>query len=223
LNKYIYFWVAYAVMMTMAMVGGVNAFSQSQVHSLDSSPSRTSYEEWIKRFWQEHISVPSAEHPYNGGTLCPIANIENVSIITHSIQGHSSLTCSIPQGFSVLVPIMTGECDTDEAGTDDEQTIRKCATEGQKYGVFEVTLDGKKIENLEREYIETSFFPLTIPPDNVYQADAGTFKAMAAGYFAFLKPLQVGQHEMVVKASVINPEDPSLNFSYDAVLGLNVE
>jgi hypothetical protein len=66
----------------------------------------------------------------------------------------------------------------------------------------------------------TRFFNITIPEDNI---KPGTYKAVAHGYFVFLKPLSAGQHTISLAARVVNPVDPSFNFAYHTVFNLKVQ
>jgi hypothetical protein len=117
-----------------------------------------------------------------------------------------------------FISISSGECDSDEIKSGDEAALRKCASEGNEYAAFQVTVDGEKlnIQPIQENRTDSRFFNITIPKDNLYDVNPGTFKAVVDGYFALLKPLSPGEHKVRVVASVSNPLDPSFNFAYDA-------
>jgi hypothetical protein len=190
------------------------------VYSVQSSPYGLPFSEWAIKWWQWHISIPKGEHPRANptSTHCPVGDGGSVSFVTQSIQGYSELVCTIPAEKSVLISISSGECDSDEIKSGDEAALRKCASEGNEYAAFQVTVDGEKlnIQPIQENRTDSRFFNITIPKDNLYDVNPGTFKAVVDGYFALLKPLSPGEHKVRVVASVSNPLDPSFNFAYDA-------
>jgi hypothetical protein len=52
------------------------------------------------------------------------------------------------------------------------------------------------------------------------QRPPGTFKAMADGFFVFLKPLPVGKHDLILTTSVSNPVAPSYNYAAESIYHL---
>ena len=64
---------------------------------------------------------------------------------------------------------------------------------------------------------------MTIPKDNIFQASAGTFKAMVDGFFVFLEPLPPGKHDIHFTVSVTNPIKPSYDYAADPTYHLIVQ
>jgi hypothetical protein len=199
--------------------------STPQIFSKESRPYGLPYTEWIIKWWQWHISLPKQGHPFITPNLenCPVGKFGSVAFLTHSLEGESHYTCAIPAQHAILLPISNGECNSNEAHSDSPAVLLKCATEGQKYGAFEVTVDGVALKGLEQNNAISRFFNITIPQDNVYGLNPGTFKAVVAGYYVFLKPLPVGEHNISIAARVINPIDKSFNFNYHASYLLKVQ
>jgi len=57
--------------------------------------------------------------------------------------------------------------------------------------------------------VHSEFFDLTFPEDNVYNVEPGLTTSVCDGYWAFLRPLPVGPHEISFSASIFMPEgDP---------------
>ena len=85
------------------------------------------------------------------------------------------------------------------------------------------TIDGIQVKNLQSYRTKSEFFNITIPVDNIYEAPAGKFKAMADGYFVFLEPMKRGNHDVVLTASVLNPVDTQYNYNakwtYHLIIG----
>jgi hypothetical protein len=205
----------------------VYGLSSPSVYSKDSAPYGMPYTDWMNKWWQWHISLPTKGHPFIIRNLenCPVGNFGQVSFLTNSIQGESRYTCTIPAGHAILLRIAAAECSTPELPADQRSPADyiKCATEGQQYLTFEVTVDGVRINGLEQNNALAKFFNITIPEDNVYNIKSGTYKSVSAGYFAFLKPLPVGQHTISIAARVVNPVDPSFNFAYHTLFNLKVQ
>ena len=170
------------------------------IFSKESRPYGLPYTEWMIKWWQWQISLPREGHPYITQNIqnCPVGIAGPVAFLTNSIQGESHYTCTIPLGHAILLHISSAECRTPELPPDQRSPADyiKCATEGQQYLTFEVTVDGVPLKGLEQNVALTRFFNITIPKDNVYDIKDGTYKAVAHGYFAFLKPLPAGVHNV---------------------------
>ncbi|MGA9844894.1 MAG: hypothetical protein WBQ25_21540 [Nitrososphaeraceae archaeon] len=80
-----------------------------------------------------------------------------------------------------MLHISSAECSSIEIQSESPPALIKCATYGQQYLTFEVTVDGVPLKGLEQNVALTRFFNITIPTDNVYDIKAGTYKAVAHG------------------------------------------
>ena len=147
----------------------------------------------------------------------------SVSFLTQILQGKSEYSCTIPAGHVIMIPISTGECTSDEAKSSKPEDMMKCATEGNKYLTFEATVDGVRLNGLEQNDARSKVFNITVPKDNYSDLKPGKWEAVTGGYFAFLKPLPVGNHEVSISARVTNPIDPSYNYNYQTVYLLKVQ
>jgi hypothetical protein len=126
----------------------------------------------------------------------------------------------MPAGKAILFPILSGECDY---GTEKMTEVRKCATEGNEFGVISATIDGVRLHNLEQYRVQSDFFNIIIPEDNIYDADPGAFKAMVDGFFVFLEPLPAGRHDIRFTVSVSNPLNPEFDHAKDTTYHLIVK
>jgi hypothetical protein len=206
-----------------SIVYGVSA---PEIFSTESSPYGIPYSEWMIKWWQWHISLPTQGHPFITKNIenCPVGNSGPVSFLTNSIQGESRYTCIIPAGHAILLRIASAECSTPELPANQRSPADyiKCASEGQQYHTSEVKVDGITLNGLGNR--DTSrFFNITIPEDNIYSIKQGTYKSIVSGYFAFLKPLSAGEHTVDIAARVVNPIDPSFNFLYHTAFLLKVQ
>ena len=80
--------------------------------------------------------------------------------------------------------------------------VCKCATKGNEFGVIFATIDGVRLQNLEQYRIQSDFFNIIIPENNINDADPGTFKAMVDSFFVFLEALPTGRHDIRFTVSV---------------------
>ena len=101
--------------------------------------------------------------------------------------------------------------------------MMRCATEGNKYLTFDATVDGVRLNGLDQNDARSGIFKITVPEDNFQDLKPGQWEAVTGGYFAFLKPLPVGNHTVGISARVINPIDPSYNYNYDTQYRLKVQ
>jgi hypothetical protein len=205
----------------------LSAYAQdnnSAVYPKDSAPFGVPYKDWIARWWQWNVGIPSSQHPRDNYTAekCTVNQNGSVWFIPDILTGKEERTCTIPEGKAILVPLITGECDTSESPSGSDADLRQCSTAGDEYGAISATLDGQKIENLDSYRTATDFFNLSYINDNIFDVAAGTFRGVADGFFLFLKPSSVGNHELQVKASVTNPTTPSYNFASEAKYNLKI-
>jgi hypothetical protein len=205
----------------------LSAYSQnnsSAVYSKESTPYGVPYKDWIARWWQWNVGIPSSQHPRDHYTpeKCTVNQNGPVWFIPDILTGKEERTCTIPEGKAILVPLITGECDNSESPRQSDDDLRLCSTAGDEYGAISATLDGQKIENLESYRTATDFFNLTYVKDNIFETPGGTYRGVADGFFVFLKPLSVGNHELQVKSSVTNPTTPSYNFASEALYHLKI-
>lgn len=217
------FIVSAASISTISAFGGGS--SSPGIFLNGSTPYGMPYEDWITKWWQWNMGIPKEQHPQvNDPDLikCPVGESGSVSFLTHSLQGTTEYSCTIPAGNAIMIPISTGECTSDEAQSSKLTDMIKCATEGDKYLTFEVLVDGAPLNGLEQNYAISDIFNITVPENNFLELKPGQWKAGSGGYFVFLEPLPVGHHTVGISARVTNPIDPSYNYNYNTQYLLNV-
>lgn len=214
----------FGFMILITSVGSFSAYGVSSSPSTffkGSTPYGVPYEDWMTKWWQWNMQIPKEEHPQNVRLIkCPVGESGSVSFLTHNLQGESEYSCTIPAGNAIMIPISTGECTSDEAKGQD---MMKCATEGNKYLTFDATVDGVRLNGLDQNDARSNVFNMTVPEDNYLDLNPGQWEAVTGGYFAFLEPLPVGNHNVSISARVTNPIDPSYNFNYHTQYFLTVQ
>ena len=187
------------------------------VFSKDSTPYGIPYGEWLAKWWQWSFSIPTAQHPRDAYTpeKCTLNQEGPVWFLADQLGGQEERTCTIPAGKAIFVPLLVGQCDYSSPDVKSDEDLRRCAMEGNEYGVIEATLDGIKLKNLEQYRTQSGFFNITIPEDNIYGISAGNFRSLSDGFFVFLEPLPPGKHDVHLKVSVLNPVKQQYNYNSD--------
>jgi hypothetical protein len=204
---------------------GQEKAKSAEIYNKSSSPYGVPYNEWPIKWWQWQVTIPTSKHPLTNETqtTCPSASDGNVTFVAHKFADSSSITCTVPSDKAILLSLISAECDTAETGSNDEMGLKVCASKGNDYGKMQLIVDGEEVGGLDANRIQTRFFNITFPKDTFYGSPAGTFKSIVDGYFALLKPLSIGNHNIHIIASVDNPTDKQYNFAYDAKILLTVK
>jgi hypothetical protein len=209
-----------------------NAYSDSLnpgIYSSDSSPFGVAYKDWIAKWWLDNAGISAGVHPRDhfSPERCDLDQKQRdpVYYVADNLGGDQIRNCSVPAGKAILAPLITGSCWDD--GTDPKLKthagLLECSKEGQEYGVVSATLDGRKLQNLGQYRTTSNDFNITFAKDNAFQTKPGTFRAIADGFFAFLEPLRLGTHTLVLEQSVINPVRPEYNFASKTTYILRAE
>jgi hypothetical protein len=179
----------------------------------------------MANWWQWTFSIPAPQHPRDNYTpkKCAANQEGPVWFLADQLGGKEERTCTIPAGKAVMIPLLTGECDTSSTEDKSDEGLRRCAMAGDEYGVIEASIDGKKIKSIEQYRTQSGLFDLKIVEGNIYEQPAGTYRAFADGFFVFLEPLTPGNHTANLKVSVLNPVEPSYNYNADWTYRLNAK
>jgi hypothetical protein len=187
------------------------------VYSTLSAPYGIPYQQWLAEYWRYDYSLSKAQHPRDNYTPEKCANGQHGTVwfLTESLSGTQERTCTIPAGKSILAAVLTGECNRSDPTLHNDQDVRKCATEGNDYGVISATLDGVPIKNLDQYRTDSGYFNLTIPEDNIFNEPKGIYRAFANGVVLFLEPLRPGTHDLHLTVSVQNPIKSQYSYAAD--------
>jgi hypothetical protein len=193
------------------------------LYSKDSSPHGISYPEWINKWWQWSMSIPSEQHPredYDPGK-CSNNQSGPVWYLADSLAGKEERTCSIPAGKSILVPLLTGNCHNDGVPKPmNDEELLECASAGNEYGAIGATLDGRPLNSLQQYRTQSPYYNIIVPENNLYENKPGKYRGIADGFFVFLEPLPAGKHDLVLRTNVENPNVPDYNYSSEVVYHL---
>ena len=191
-------------------------------YSKDESPFGISNSDWVAKFWNWDFSLPldpqtnSVVGLNENGCLIHKEN-SMVMLPDTALGGVWNQNCTISRNDGILIPIWTGECNAGEKdclGKPFEE-LSKAARAfdlGKVKGLVKVdNIPVAKLDALDYKNnimnniteVNTKQYNVTIPTNSHLQVENyGTFPAAAHGWFAFLKPLQPGNHTIYYQNSV---------------------
>ncbi|WP_196816464.1 hypothetical protein [Candidatus Nitrosocosmicus oleophilus] len=202
--------------------------SSNLIYSKDSHPYGTSYSEWMSKWWQWHVSLPNKVNEQDPSNLSQIHPRESYSpekcawnqtnkdvwfLSDGRSLGLSDFAdaeirkCTVPQDKALLVQIYGGGCDFSEGLKTDEE-LRDCVNIGLDTVKFTAKVDGVEVMSSENraDFLHNPFlYNITYTDDNIYDVSPGTYRAMANGYFLFLKPLDIGNHMIEFNEAYFKP------------------
>ena len=104
---------------------------------------------------------------------------------------------------SLLIPVFTSEYSTAEMGTDasEEKLLSQAKEDVKDPKYLELIIEGQSVPNMEHFYVEAGPFAIKLPPNHILDNNTikpGTYRAMCAGYWMKLKPIQ-SQDNLVIQ------------------------
>jgi len=206
----------YSIWGPYAVASGIDFYSK------DDSPFGISTGDWVAKYWNWDYSLPLDPQTNvitglkENGCLIHKDN-SMVMLADTAFGGVWNQNCTISRNEGILIPIWTGECNAGEKDCLNQpfEQLSKAARGfdlGKIKGLVKVdnipvaTLDAidykTNIKNNVTE-VNTEQYNATVPNDSHTPNEKfGTFPAAAHGWFAFLKPLQPGNHTVYYQNSV---------------------
>lgn len=175
--------------------------------------------EWLARSWQYAASFPADVSPWydETGERCGYGQFGPVWILpgTFLAEPPDPLRCTVPEGVAILTGTVSAECSTVEPPPffgRNEQELQACAAQWvDTTGEQSIALDGEEVADLDQYRVTSPLFTMIFPEDNDWGVPAGVAEAVAEGYTLILKPLPVGEHELVLTVEV---EGEPLSLTY---------
>jgi hypothetical protein len=104
---------------------------------------------------------------------------------------------------ALLIPVFTSEYSTAEMGADtsDEKLLCQAKDDVKDPKYLELIIEDQSVPNIKQFYVEAGPFAIQLPPNHILDDDTvkpGTYRAMCAGYWMKLKPIQ-GKHDFVIQ------------------------
>ncbi len=176
-----------------------NQYERSLFYCRKEHPFGVSWEEWCCRWWKWALSIPRESNPGIDSTgekyfLNP--QWESVIFLVGTFGGRAQRSYKIPGGKSIFLPIINFETSFNEEPylQSEEDLLSRVRRDIDDIIRRELIIDGNRVVNLDAFRITTDVFDLILPEDNVFGVKPGFTRAASDGYWAFLKPLPLGQH-----------------------------
>lgn len=194
------------------------------LHSVDSSPYNTTSREWAQKWWQWYVSVPKTQSPNypeypnhiqtNDCSVLQDPKSPVFFLFTPLVEmSNVEWSCTVPKDKSIMIPIVSALADFGDPTLPEktDESLLSTVKPGNDFAQIKVTLNGEKLGyNSDPKWrILTDFFNITLPEHNLWmdKEKPGTYRAVADGYFLFLKPLSPGEHLLNYEAATIPPNE----------------
>jgi hypothetical protein len=221
--------MAASVILALSLAAPV-AFAQAEQGSKAPKTAGDLAAAW----WQWALSEPEATNPLIGSYTqdvppgdiqCDGEPVTATQADTWFLAGSTGTapevrTCSVPAGSQLFFPIVTTswtftdpETDTDKLARESVQSFMSSLLSDPEFSMV-VTVDGKEVHGIVRG--KSDFFDVQLQEGNLLGAPAGTYRALADGFWVTLPPLSEGEHTIHVVMT-------SSGFSQDITYHLTVE
>ncbi len=187
------------------------------LYSYDEKPFGKSWEKWAAIWCNWLLSIPRNRNPavdVTGENSSHNQRDENVWFLAGTFGNNIPVRrkCVIPKSKAILFPIANKEDSfaEDPDLINEEELARRARNSMDRLIYLQLNVDGKRFVNINEYRVHSEFFDLTFPENNVYDVKPGITRSICDGYWAFLKPLPVGSHEICFSASIFLPKDDTV-------------
>jgi hypothetical protein len=224
--------VTTAILGVLVVIPSITLFAHADninpnVYPIDSKPYGIPYAEWTAKWDQWFISMPqqtnAADDPT--GKFCAVNQNGPVWFLAGTTGGSAERTCTIPTGKAILFPVVNSECSYIENPTaKTESDLISCAKQDNNRATnLQATLDGHKLQQLEKYRVVSPLVEVTFPNNNLFGVAPGHSKMIVDGFYVFLQPLSKGNHELHF-SSFTPPASPGgQNYVVDVTYHLKVQ
>jgi hypothetical protein len=163
------------------------------VPAADAVPAKK-LDDNLAALWTTVLQTPSAQNSFGtGGAAFGCFNLGG-TVAPFGPLGIPS--CTVKPGTKIFVAASSVECSTFEGNGTTDAELRACARRTDVKVAPTVTVDSRSVSVAE---VETRLLGIVLPPDNIFDAPAGTRGlSVAHGWVALLHPLTPGTHTIVI-------------------------
>lgn len=210
--------VSVLIVYSLTSIPWADGTNNLNVFPPDSRPYGFTLEEWTAKSWQRFFSMSSSfdvgQDVGDADNSCAINQGGPVWYLggTSGEGGFQKSVCTTPLGKSFLLPILTGACtyaDAPNAKSDSE--LRSCAMAGDEGALIEMSIDGIRLEDINRYRVQSPPFDTVIPEENSFGISPGPTRGVADCWCVIIEPLPVGKH--VIEYTVSIPGNPTIGIS----------
>jgi hypothetical protein len=198
------------------------------IFAVDSKAYGLTYGQWTAKWWQWAYSIPKDVNPIvdTSGKNCMEGQAGSVWLLAGTTGGPAERTCTIPAGKAILFPIINAECSYAEypALTSDPQ-LRSCAVTQNDHVTLAASVDGVKIQGLQKYRVQSPLFSISAPQNNMVGIKGGTTtQGVSDGYWVFLQPLSAGKHDVHFSGQSVDYTSTGVNnYATDVTYHLTVQ
>ena len=214
--------VAMALLLITTSVAGAGGNSNAGVLPPNSRVQGMTYGDWLARWWQYALTLPTPQNPLAGttGANCAFQRSGNVALVLANSSLEEPIQCEVPVGTMLFLEVLSAECSTLEPWPfygGNEAELRACAMTFVPEDL-EASIDGVEVKNLSDYVVISPLYTFTVPEDNILGAVAGaTGESVAYGAHLLLAPLTPGMHTIHVQGTY-----PEFGYAADKTFDLTV-
>ena len=226
----------------LLVIGNAQTSYEQSVQSLptlfphDSKPFNVTMGKWLERYWIWLASIPKDVHPRGDttGANCGTNQAGPIWYLDPPVEqpqpNATTFYCEIPENKAILVPLFVSECDPTVLNNPTDSQISECTKMENDRANIIFDIDGNRFVQIkgtsqsEEQYslyrTTSDFFNISFAENNIFDADSGTYRAQADGYFVIVQPLPLGDHEMSIYHNRLVSEpgkkpQPAVDVSYN--------
>lgn len=170
--------------------------SHPNVFPVDSKPFGLPYSEWCIKWWQWISCIPKYDNPafdWSGIKVYKNQNDSRVLFLCQTYEGVKNIPLRrnrITRGSSIFMPIINWISIMGHDGNSDKQLLEIARRKMDVVGPLQITINGEKVsKGLESYRIESPFFDINLPENNLFGLSAGKKRCVSDGYWIFLRPI----------------------------------
>lgn len=163
---------------------------------IDSNPFGLSYSEWCIKWWQWISSIPKHNNPaldWSGIKVYESQSDSRVLFLCQTYEGVETTPSRrnrITKGRSIFMPIINWISIMYQDGNSDNQLLEIARSKMDVVGPLEITINGVTVnKGLEEYRIQSPFFEIDLPENNLFGISAGKRRCVSDGYWVFLRPI----------------------------------
>jgi hypothetical protein len=166
------------------------------IFPVSSRPFGFPYGEWVAKWWQWLLSIPKPISPafdWTGSNVSVNQHDPDVFFLCQTIEGvepsplrHHVLTSK----KAILIPIINWISTMDEDGKTDEELMNVANKKMDVVNNLEVSINKIRLTGLEQYRVESPFFDVMLPDNNIFDLPPGRRRSVTDGYWLFFRPFE---------------------------------